>query len=135
MPEIVWTELYSVGVPSLDCQHRQLVNTINQLASASMADTNSELIASALEAMVMHAELHFKHEEALLDAAGYTGLLTQRRLHRAFIERVNAFRSGEGARGGFMTRKMELFLREWFVDHILREDMAYAELLQAAGVE
>ncbi len=116
-----WTDAMSVGVETLDEDHRQLIHLINNLAYAD-AD-----FAEVFNRLLDYITSHFEREEAHLEALGYPGIDSHRAQHDAFADRV-----GEMLRhyreSGFDTTDGQVsdFLWTWLKSHILIEDMKYA---------
>ena len=77
---IAWSEAFSVGHPLMDQQHQNLVEMLNQMVAhfnAGQPDAALPILVQFLQAV----ELHFKDEEQLLAAQGYTSLEAQVRSH------------------------------------------------------
>ena len=66
MDRIDWDPSFSVGVATLDKQHRQIVDMINLLLSDLDATVRSETISDLLTKLTTYASNHFKTEERLL---------------------------------------------------------------------
>ena len=67
MEQITWTEDFSVGVVSLDEQHKRLIQMINRLIIAGpQTTTRSETVSDLLSDMANYARKHFATEEELM---------------------------------------------------------------------
>lgn len=127
-PPIIWNDRYSVGVALLDQHHRRLAQLINRLAECASERALSESVGDVLDALVRYAEYHFRHEEALMEAAGYPALAEHRGEHLAFCEMISetCYTAMHGIIG---IDELLDYLTLWWQEHILLEDMRYRPLL------
>jgi hemerythrin-like metal-binding protein len=122
---VQWTESMSVGNLHIDEQHRILIDTINQLASAE-SQNDRPVIAMIIDELISYAVFHFDYEERLIEAAGYHDLDNHRRIHLGFVKWVKELREEFTCH-----RRMQLgerilgYLRDWLREHILGEDQCY----------
>ena len=87
---IVWKDEYSVGLDSIDQQHRKLINLINQLTTAVDYSTGEEFEREALADVVEYTKTHFTYEEGLMEDNGYPDFEAHKAQHRAMIAEVEA---------------------------------------------
>ncbi|MEA1890408.1 MAG: hemerythrin domain-containing protein, partial [Pseudomonadota bacterium] len=62
-----WKEEYSVGIDSIDQQHKKLLSLINQLQTAVDYSTGKEFEREALDELVTYTKDHFSYEEGLME--------------------------------------------------------------------
>jgi hemerythrin len=133
MPLINWDKSLSVGVESIDAQHKVLVETLNELHDAMMKGQAKGITGAILRNLVAYTQNHFKAEEAMLAAAKYPGLAAHRALHEELSKQVAdylaRFERGE------ITLNLHLlgFLRDWLTKHIQKVDRAYGPSVIAQG--
>ena len=84
MNKIKWTDEFSVGVNSLDEQHKKLIGIINQLIEHHDDANSSGDISPFLTEMLEYAFTHFCDEEQLLLEHDYPGHPKQMEQHKAF---------------------------------------------------
>ncbi|HTX80178.1 MAG TPA: bacteriohemerythrin [Longilinea sp.] len=136
MEPIQWSEQFSVGVEELDHQHRRLIQLINRLLSPQEpVDTRSEAISDTLLAMTRYAEEHFKTEEALMQEYDYPGLEDQQRRHRAYRKKTVDLSVDTMYGMDSVPETLLTYLRDWWVQHILEEDMKYKDFFAARAVK
>lgn len=130
MADIAWDERYSVGHPTIDLQHRALLELVSLIRKAfSETDPLKEyqVACEALKGMSDYADVHFAEEERLMREAGYPDFDAHVAMHRAFIQRVNEIEnilvSGEGM--ATLDDFCDL-LENWWIDHIVKVDRHYA---------
>ncbi len=122
MPFFQWSEGFSVGVPKLDEQHKQLIDMINGIQGSH----DQTVAADTVKKMFDYAALHFQDEEALLRQVHYRELGNQIREHKAFLDKAVTF-SGQPFASAQDSQQLALYLRGWLSHHILEVDMKYKQ--------
>jgi hemerythrin-like metal-binding protein len=130
-----WTEALSVGVSEIDAQHKVLVDILNKLNTQIIHGQSLEATREALAGMRAYSLLHFRYEEGLMAETNYPGLEQHARLHRTFMERIDAFalehEAGETQQArAEHAREVLSFLLDWLVDHILGADVIFSRHYQ-----
>ena len=87
-----------------------------------------------LNAMVKYAELHFTTEEKLMKKYGYEGLEMQQNEHDSFTMKVFALNEELAQAKGDIYSDLIIFLKEWYVSHILGTDKEYLDFFKEKGV-
>ncbi|MGM0443319.1 MAG: bacteriohemerythrin [Fibrobacterota bacterium] len=134
MDTINWNESYSVGVERFDEQHKRIIALINRLIEAEQNHISAEDISDTLDAMTRYSSEHFTYEEELLKEYDYPKLENQEREHKAFIKKTVNFCMNTMVNKERVPEEMLSYLREWWINHILKEDMEYKEYLTNKGV-
>jgi len=135
MKNITWTENYSVGVRSLDEQHKLIISMINLLIADLKATVHSESVSEVLDRLTKYSFDHFKAEERLLEKHEYPQLAEQREDHKAYRKKVvlMCMKATNGQES--VPTDLVDFLRDWWIQHILESDMQYSSFLAERGVE
>ena len=136
MSDILWTDNYSVGVPSIDRQHKQLVELNNKLFHAIMEDRGEDAVQDVLRELAEYAMYHFSHEEKLLTEHGFDPILLAEHIeeHGSFAEQVQNYLN-EVKQQNSLDLLVYDFLRGWITDHLKQTDSNYARFLQTHGVQ
>lgn len=124
-----WEEKYSVGIESIDEQHKELIDMINSLHTAmheGKANTSIEVI---LDALVDYTKTHFKDEEDLFRKYAYPHLEEHILEHNKFIDTVGTFVQDFKNKKIGLSVKILDFLSDWLKDHILLSDKKYSSFL------
>jgi hemerythrin len=124
MDEIKWIESYSVGVPPLDEQHKQLIEMINSIKR----EFDPGIMFDVIMRMFNYAANHFQTEEALMCKYSFSGLDRQIQAHKIFLTTATEF-AGKDLSNPVNHNKIVTFLVGWLKHHILYEDMQYREIL------
>jgi hemerythrin len=136
MPLIEWTAKLSVGIDSIDEQHKKLVNMINALNDAMLTNSSNELLGKIFTGLAAYTQKHFTYEENMFAEYGYTDSEEHKRQHNELIAQVVELKQKfiENPQGTMSTDLM-LFLKRWITNHIMRTDKDYAEFLISKGVK
>jgi hemerythrin len=120
-----WQAAYSVGVLSIDEQHRALLDIINRLHDVMRRGGAADELKGVLGELVTYTRYHFNHEEQMMERCGYPELAGHKSIHSALVSQVEAFQ--KELAGGRATVSLQLmtFLKDWLSKHILETDMRY----------
>lgn len=129
MEKIEWSEDFSVGVKILDDQHKQLIELVNGLFESTHQAEHSRPPLDTLAEMRAYAKMHFDTEEKLMLQHRYAGLDEHKRQHREFEQKTNYFIKSSRLPINDLPDTVLVYLRYWWLNHVLVEDMKYKELL------
>jgi len=134
MALLTWKDEYSVGVPSIDQQHSQLVSILNELHQAMMNGHAREVTGSLLKKLIEYTKTHFAAEERMLTSTRYPDFDAHHKAHVDLVTQVGDFAARYEA--GEMAVNLHLlnFLRDWLTGHILGADRNYSGWLVSHGV-
>jgi hemerythrin-like metal-binding protein len=131
---IVWSPALSIGIDSIDGQHRVLVAYINQLASAIARGQSSAILKMILAGLDGYTRIHFRHEERLFAMHGWDHDGDHAAGHKAFCGQLADFRRRFDAGDTALAPEVLRFMIQWLAEHILLDDAAYSDHLKAHGV-
>jgi len=136
MPLIEWTAQLSVGIDSIDEQHKKLINMINALNDAMLTDSSNELLGKIFTGLAAYTQKHFTYEEDMFAEYGYSNSKEHKRQHDELITQVLELKERfiENPQGTISADLM-LFLKRWLTNHIMRTDKEYTEFLLSKGVK
>jgi hemerythrin len=135
MEHITWTNDFSVGVATIDEQHRRLIEMINRLVKESQATTQSETVSDLLTEMTKYAQEHFATEEDLMQQYNYPDLEEHVDQHRAFKKTTANLCRATMCDFETVPETMLRYLCDWLKKHILETDMAYKPFFREQGLE
>jgi hemerythrin len=140
MTYFVWKPDYSVGDATLDAQHQQLIQVMNELyellhePEAGQSDGRVEFIFGGLADYIVK---HFAYEEQRMFDAGYPDdkLAAHRHEHNELVKHVRGYHAKviEGDRDG-LKELLPYLYGEWLIHHICQQDQEYMPYLQAKAV-
>jgi hemerythrin-like metal-binding protein len=129
LPYMEWRPAYSVGNASIDNQHKQIIEIINDLYSAMQAGEDADIVKPLLERLLAYTDMHFEFEEQVMEECGYPHLDEHRHLHDQLRHRTDDLRNHVGLVTG---SDLLHFLAEWWADHIQAADKQYAPYVAAS---
>jgi hemerythrin-like metal-binding protein len=132
MPIMTWTADLSVGVSSLDTDHKVLMSLINQLGDALGGDEPHDTVRRVLDALLDYTVYHFEREEALMLACRYPDLEAHAQTHATLRSQVSEIRDRyQHSPQSIRAREVLGFLEKWLTTHIIGRDLLYAPFMQS----
>jgi hemerythrin len=122
-----WTDSFSVGIPSMDQQHKQLIELINQLDEAVRVSTRNPAIQNVLKNLVQYTTSHFENEEKLMRETGFAGVDGHCDVHRKLLKAVTDVMGKVKAGKLSASANLAAFLHFWLEKHIMDYDQQYAQ--------
>jgi len=140
---IAWRDAMCVGEPTVDDDHKHLVDLINAFEVAIAGAIDHKKIARVLLGLVDYTGEHFAREEQLQLAIRYPYHESHRRSHRDVLKKLSDIvteysLAPAGPARDRMVRDLANFLKEWLVDHIIQSDLRmkpYVLQMQAQKAE
>jgi hemerythrin len=117
MSLLQWKTEYSVGIASVDDEHRDMIDMINDVYAKLGDAPDGATIESGLEEIFTSISLHFALEERLMRDSNYGEYEDHKEDHEELLDEIRdlmdifAADSKEGARA------LELRLSDWFAKH------------------
>ncbi len=134
MPLIEWSDEYSVQIKEIDAQHKKLAGMINDLHSAMAQGKGKDALGKTLELLSLYVQTHFAAEERLMQQYSYPGYLIHKGEHDAFSKRVSELRNQFQTTSVGLTPGVLTFLRDWFLNHVLKTDKRYSSFFNSRGI-
>lgn len=135
MALMTWNDSYSVGVPSIDEQHKKLMAMINQLHDGILAKNSREVLGPILEGLILYTVEHFDYEEKLFDTTKYPDSAAHKDEHVKLKARaIEIHERFKASVTGAISLEVLNFLRDWLTSHINGTDKKYTAHLIANNV-
>lgn len=123
-PKFEWSNELSVGVDSMDHQHKTIVDKINLLIDDINNDSPNILKDFGdLGAFVVE---HFQDEEVFMESINFPSLSIHKNIHKQLLDKVGEF-AGKIEDGSYDKGQLINFLKMWLKSHIMGIDMKYGE--------
>lgn len=135
MSYLVWSQVFSVGVPVFDAEHQGLIALINRCHEMHLEGAAPAAVYEVLNALVRYAEEHFAHEQGAMERHHYPERLRHGREHDRLLEEVFALNRRLSAGEAEVGEDVLAFLREWLLQHILHADRGYADFFSDKQVD
>jgi hemerythrin-like metal-binding protein len=127
---IEWSPALSVGIESIDAQHRVLIAYINQLSNAVAREQSASVLGQVLSGLEGYTKIHFRHEERLFAVYGWDEGPEHALAHRAFERQIADFQQRFASGDASLATAVLKFMIKWLAEHILLDDMAYSPFLR-----
>lgn len=85
---IVWNKAFDVGIPEIDTQHRELIETFNRLADTLQSAEGQVLPLAIINELIGKVKIHSDYEEHLMRTSGHPGSAVHAEEHRRFIRDI-----------------------------------------------
>ena len=124
---VEWKDEYSVKIPLVDDQHKELIRLTNQLYASCLEgdDQARAYFKEVIRSTVNYIKFHFGAEERIMSNVGYPQFAEHKKQHESFVKRVledvKKFEDGKAVPYVFVN-----YLRDWILNHIAVHDKAYS---------
>ena len=129
MNEFSWQVSYNVNVEPMDRQHQKIFDYMATVhgALANKAEYNDT--KEMLDKLNIYCKMHFYEEERLMEEMNYPSTLGHKRQHDRFVLDLDSFRFRFSDLQRHTQKASDDFvmIKDWFINHILSEDMRYSE--------
>ena len=130
-----WKPEYSVGIDSIDQQHKKLLGLINQLQTAVDFSTGEQFEREALDQLLDYTKTHFSYEEGLMEQNGYPDFESHKKQHEKMIAKVGEVLAEYEKDQDTAMKNAVIYLKDWLIKHINGTDKAYSSFLIDKGVK
>jgi hemerythrin len=135
-----WTEDLSVGNETIDSQHRELFDRINDLVAAIKQKTCKYKIGDVIKFLDDYIVFHFGEEENIMLKHGYPGYQEHKAQHKIFLDnfetlKVELPKLEGGKKPGSYDLSVETnqVVVDWILLHIAGVDKKLGEFLKDAA--
>lgn len=127
MPFFTWKNEFSIGLDDLDSQHQQFLGHLNDCYDKVAAGQHAGISLELVKKLKMYAKDHFFYEENIMQFTRFQDLDRHREQHRFFESQIAELESSARLDDDAKTAKSILiFMRDWFLNHIIEEDQKLA---------
>lgn len=132
MTFVEWSDDFKIGEDEIDREHWGLFAIINDLSDKKIQGAGPESVSATIDALVAYVDVHFEHEERLMQRSRYPGLEGHIELHRRLAGRIAEYKFAyDRDPERFDYEAFMAFLAEWLTDHILHDDLKFATFHRA----
>ncbi len=122
-------EKFLLNIPAIDEQHQKFFDILQKLTLQQVPKEHDELNV-IIQELDDYIKLHFRFEEALMKKAGYEDIEEHLEQHRFFEEEIQQLRNEYNYINPVLFEKMVVFIKKWFLDHILNTDKKYQNTVE-----
>lgn len=122
MAPLEWKDSYSVGVPAVDHEHRELIDLVNRLHAALGSGRGTADIEIVFGDLYRAISAHFALEERFMREHGYDQMHQHKTDHERLLDELrdimDDFREGGEDPAGRMAASVDA----WFANHFRTHD-------------
>ena len=122
MSLIEWNEKFSVGVSSVDHEHRQLIELINAFQRKIIEDDSVAVKLEYLGETFARISAHFALEEKLMRNAGYERYAAHKADHEQLLDQLRDIMDATESDRDIDSESLGAELQTWFSRHFQEMD-------------
>jgi hemerythrin len=122
MSLIEWKDEFSVGVPAVDVEHRELIDLINDLHTLMQKNANHDQVVSSLGEIFAQISAHFALEEKFMRDAHYGGYPEHKEDHESLLDEIRDIMDRVEDDGSYEEERLSSELERWFTEHFRTHD-------------
>lgn len=122
MSLLQWKPIYSVGLPSVDHEHRQLIDMINRVYAHIEESSDQQAIEACLEDICAGITAHFALEERHMRDAGYPEYAAHKTDHENLLDQIRDMMDVFAQDPDSGRAELESRLGAWFEVHFASFD-------------
>lgn len=132
---ITWGPKYYIGLNTIDNQHKRLVELINETYRNFGSNKNKQKLKKVIIDLLDYTIYHFGEEEKYFKEFGYQEYGPHKAKHEEFISKMKKFK--QDIESGDSTVSFEIieYLKDWLINHILKNDVQYVPFLKEHGIK
>jgi len=133
---LTWTSDMSLGIQSIDDQHKKLFELINKLQDAMSKGESRAVLGEIFEGLINYTVDHFGFEKNIFETHGYSEITEHLGEHDRFVKKMQDLQGQFQTNSNFMIGvDVMKFLTDWLVNHIQGEDRKYVTFFQEKGIQ
>lgn len=128
MSLIEWRDEFSVGVASVDLEHRELIDLINDLHAMIGDNASADDVVSMLGEIFAQISAHFALEEKYMRDTRYPLLDEHKGDHENLLDELRDMMELVDVDGNYNERVLSENLQRWFTEHFRTHDAKLHQL-------
>jgi hemerythrin len=119
-----WRDEYSIGVPEVDAQHKELLRQIHKLSDCFREGRKLD-VQEILKFLAGYAVHHFSTEEKLMQKSNYPFTVQHIREHQTFVKYFTKLCQEielSEPNSTYVTFRIQLLLVDWLINHTTKTD-------------
>ncbi|MBT1071309.1 bacteriohemerythrin [Pelotalea chapellei] len=121
---------YHLNLATIDRQHQQILDRMAAIDQVITGAESAEDMNSVVNVLEIYCKRHFFDEERLMERRSFPTTLEHKIQHDLFVQHLDQLKSSDTSP---RSSEKVILLRDWFLNHILSEDMRYAEFFLKKG--
>ncbi|PLX25629.1 hypothetical protein C0580_01945 [Candidatus Parcubacteria bacterium] len=130
-----WKKIYSVNVKEIDGQHQKIFDLMNKLKRLEENEIQSDTVINVVNELEDYSIYHFNTEEKHFDKTKYPETEFHVKQHEKYKKKLSELKKEVAEKSDKETvDKVFNFLRDWWINHIVKVDMEYSEFFNKHGI-
>lgn len=130
---IGWHDSWTVGIASVDADHRKMMDLLNQMHRLIGVD-GADAAQKAVAELVALTGTHFAAEEMLMQSHSYPEYAQHKLEHLKLTIQLDEFQRRIASGEATLTVPVMEYMRKWFTNHLIAYDQRYAVFLRDKGI-
>ncbi len=126
---VSWKDEYSVGVPDVDHEHREMIELINELDHSMSEEVSHDTVVEALGEIYANIAAHFALEERIMRRARYVDYEVHKQDHETLLDDLLDVIDSVDEEGRYDRAALSRDLNVWFSDHFRTHDAKLHHML------
>jgi hemerythrin-like metal-binding protein len=122
MKLLQWNPEFSIGIASIDDEHREMIDLINLIYAELAADADVVQIDECLGDIFSAISMHFALEERMMRACGYEGYAAHKDDHEELLEQIRDLMDDFTDDTEIGAEQLSGRLSDWFTGHFASFD-------------
>ncbi len=135
MAFIEWNDSLSVGIASVDAQHKKLIALVNELYDAMKVGKGKDVLGRVLDGLLQYTVTHFQTEERYMQTTGYPDFPAHKKEHDELTQQALDLQKKYKEGAVTLSLQTSEFLKGWLTKHIQGTDKKYTAHLTSHGVK
>jgi hemerythrin-like metal-binding protein len=128
-----WNNSFAIGISTIDAQHRRIFEHLLAIENAVTKRDPWHIQRFLLDELASYMKFHLAVEESLLEVVHYPGRAGHEEAHAGILAQVAELE--QALKHSESQDKLVGFFENWFVNHVLEGDRAYATYISEAFPE
>ena len=133
MRKMQWQNGLSVGIETIDNQHKRWIEYYNKTAAAVASGQTPSQISKTLGFLIDYTEVHFSSEEKYMSEHSYPGLDEHKGKHNELRSTLAGLVKDFEEEGvtPYLGEALETFLGNWLIKHIQEFDRKFGDSVKS----
>ena len=123
MGSIQWVDSLSIGVESIDDEHKKLIKIANAIVEIAKQPESKDRVIKAFSMIREYTVAHFDNEEKYMASIKYAELGAHRQEHADLKRKVKEYQTMLYHAEVISNDEVLSFMKSWLVEHVLGSDM------------
>ena len=130
-----WNSSYLLDISMIDKQHAKFFELFDKLQILNKQENFYDDLEPVITELEKYTKIHFQTEEALMRKANSPGFENHIIQHTIFNKKIEEFRIAYSYKNSVLLEQMIVFMRKWFLIHIVEVDGKYADSVKKFMVD